>query len=50
MRTIRNSELFGEPALQVIETRDVNNIQARVFDLILPLKLDEEKAAAGGKT
>lgn len=50
MRTIRNSELFGEPALQVIETRNVNNIQARVFDLILPLKLDEEKTAAGGKT
>lgn len=51
MRTIRGTDLFGEPSLQVIETRDVNNVQARVFDLILPLKLDGEKDATDrGKT
>ncbi|HOW62214.1 MAG TPA: PilN domain-containing protein [Candidatus Contendobacter sp.] len=41
MRDLKNSpsHLFGEPALQVIETRSVNNVQARVFDLTIPLKL-----------
>ena len=40
MRNIRGTSLFGEPALQVIETRNVNNsVQARVFDLVVPLKL-----------
>jgi len=41
MRDLKNSpsHLFGEPTLQVIETRSVNNVQARVFDLTIPLKL-----------
>lgn len=50
MRAIRDAKLFGEPALQVIETRNVNSVQARVFDLIVPLKLEgEQQAGAGGK-
>lgn len=50
MRSIRNAALFGEPALQVIETRNVNNVQARVFEMIVPLKLEGSQAGAGGKT
>lgn len=52
MRDIKNAtDLFGEPALQIIETRNVNNVQARVFELIVPLKLgvQEESAGAEGK-
>jgi len=50
MRAIRDAKLFGEPALQVIETRNVNSVQARVFDLIVPLKLEgEQQTGAGGK-
>lgn len=43
MRELKSSptHLFGEPVLQVIETRSVNNVQARVFELIVPLKLGE---------
>lgn len=53
MRDLKASpDLFGEPVLQVIETRTVNNVQARVFELLVPLKLgvEEQKAGAGGKT
>ena len=48
MRSIRDTSLFGEPVLQVIQTKSINNVQARVFELIIPLKLDAEKA--GGET
>jgi type IV pilus assembly protein PilN len=50
MRSIRDANLFGEPALQIIETRNVNNVQARVFEMIVPLKLEANQAGAGGKT
>ena len=52
MRDLKNAaDLFGEPVLQVIETRNVNNVQARVFELIVPLKLgvEDEPAGTGGK-
>ncbi|MDS4030213.1 MAG: PilN domain-containing protein [Candidatus Contendobacter sp.] len=55
MRDLKNSptNLFGEPVLQVIETRSVNHIQARVFELIVPLKLgggvEGGQASAEGK-
>lgn len=43
MRDLRNAQdLFGEPVLQVIETRAINNVQARVFELLVPLKLGGE--------
>ncbi|HPF58040.1 MAG TPA: PilN domain-containing protein [Candidatus Competibacteraceae bacterium] len=48
MRDIKASQLLGEPVLQIIQTRDVNNIQARVFELSIPLKLSADQA--GGKT
>ena len=47
MRSIMASPLFGEPVLQVIQTQDVNNVQARVFELNIPLKLDAGRADAG---
>ena len=50
MRDIRDAKLFGEPVLQVIQNKNLNNVQARVFELVVPLKLDAEKADAGGKT
>ena len=50
MRSIRYSKLFGEPVLQVIETKTINNVQARVFELIIPLKLDRGSAGAEGNT
>lgn len=50
MRAIRSDKLFGEPVLQIIETRNVNNVQARVFELIVPLKLDPEPEPGGSKT
>jgi type IV pilus assembly protein PilN len=50
MRNIRNTNLFGEPGLQLIETRNINNVQARVFDLAVPLKLESNAADVGGKT
>lgn len=55
MRDLKSSptNLFGEPVLQVVETRTVNNVQARVFELIVPLKLgggvEGDQAGAGGK-
>jgi type IV pilus assembly protein PilN len=49
MRAIRDSGLFGEPSLQIIETRGVNNVQARVFELLVPLKLTPVPEAGGGK-
>jgi type IV pilus assembly protein PilN len=52
MRSIRDAKRFGEPVLQIIETKNVNNnVQARVFELIVPLKLgvDQAQAGAGGK-
>lgn len=52
MRDLKSAaNLFGEPGLQIIETRNVNNVQARVFELVVPLKLgveDEPAAGAGG--
>jgi type IV pilus assembly protein PilN len=49
MRDIKAaSQLFGEPVLQIIQTKDVNNIQARVFELSIPLKLNAEQADMGG--
>jgi type IV pilus assembly protein PilN len=49
MRDLKNAaDLFGEPVLQVIETRTVNNVQARVFELVVPLKLGVEAGQAGG--
>lgn len=51
MRSIRDANLFGEPALQVIETKNVSSsVQARVFELIVPLKLEGTQAGSGGKT
>lgn len=51
MRQIRDSKLFGEPVLQIIETRNVNNVQARVFELIVPIRLQAEQAGMEeGKT
>jgi len=50
MRSIRDSKMFGEPVLQVIETKTINNIQARVFELIVPLKLDKGSADTEGNT
>lgn len=50
MRDIKASSLFGEPVLQVIQTKDVNNVQARVFELTIPLKLELNQESAGGKT
>lgn len=50
MRSIRAANLFGEPVLQIIETRNVNNVQTRVFDLIVPLKLEKNPTEGGGKT
>ncbi|MEZ5575208.1 MAG: PilN domain-containing protein [Candidatus Competibacteraceae bacterium] len=47
MRDIRDAKLFGEPVLQVIQNKNLNNVQARVFELVVPLKLDAEKADAG---
>ena len=48
MRKLRDSALFGEPVLQVIETRDINNVPARVFELVVPLRLEVGLADAGG--
>ena len=50
MRDIKTSNLFGEPVLQIIQTRDVNNVQARVFELTIPLKLEADQQGTGGKT
>lgn len=50
MRSIRGANLFGEPVLQIIETRNVNNVQTRVFDLIVPLKLETNPTEEGNKT
>ncbi len=53
MRDLKSAtNLFGEPVLQVIETRNVNSVQARVFELVVPLKLgvEGEQAGSGGKT
>ena len=51
MRSIRDAKRFGEPVLQIIETKNVNNnVQARVFELIVPLKLGADPVGAGGKT
>jgi type IV pilus assembly protein PilN len=52
MRDLKGvANLFGEPVLQVIETRNVNNVQARVFELVVPLRLgvEDEQAKGGGK-
>ena len=52
MRDLRNAkDLFGEPVLQVIETRAINNVQARVFELQVPLKLgvDEQNQDSAPK-
>jgi type IV pilus assembly protein PilN len=48
MRDIKASNLFGEPELRVIETRNLNNVQARVFELVVPLKLTQPAPDAGG--
>ena len=50
MRDLKSSEanLFGEPVLQVIETRSMNNVPARVFELIVPLRLGGEAEQTGG--
>ena len=51
IRSIRDAKRFGEPVLQIIETKNVNNnVQARVFELIVPLKLGADQVGAGGKT
>lgn len=51
MRSIRDSKLFGEPVLQVIETKTINKaVQARVFELIVPIKVDRGLAGAEGNT
>ena len=47
MRDIRDAKLFGEPVLQVIQTKDLNNVQARVFELVVPLKLDAGRRMRG---
>ena len=48
MRDIKASNLFGEPELRVIETRNLNNVQARVFELVVPLKLTQPAPDVGG--
>ncbi len=48
MRDLRSSALFGEPVLQVIETRNINNVPARVFELVVPLRLEAGLTNAGG--
>jgi type IV pilus assembly protein PilN len=48
MRDLRSSPLFGEPVLQVIETRNINNVPARVFELGAPLRLEAGLVDAGG--
>lgn len=48
MRDLRSSALFGEPVLQVIETRNINNVPARVFELVVPLRLEAGLTGAGG--
>lgn len=49
MRDLKSAtNLFGEPVLQIIETRNVNNVQARVFELVVPLKLGVEGEPAAG--
>lgn len=48
MREIKASQLFGEPVLQIIQNKDVNNVQARIFELSVPLKLGGDQAEMGG--
>ena len=49
MRDLKSAaDLFGEPVLQIIETRNVNNVQARVFELVVPLKLGGEEVKPAG--
>ena len=48
MREIKASNLFGEPELRVIQTLNLNNVQARVFELIVPLKLTQPTPDSGG--
>ena len=48
MKSLRGANLFGEPVLQVIETRNVNSVQTRVFELIVPLKLEANQAEGRG--
>jgi type IV pilus assembly protein PilN len=49
MRDLKSAaDLFGEPVLQIIETRNVNNVQARVFELVVPLKLSGEEVGPAG--
>ncbi|MFO1371740.1 MAG: PilN domain-containing protein [Candidatus Competibacteraceae bacterium] len=50
MRSLRDDKLFGEPVLQVVETKSINNVQARVFELAVPLKLSGDQASGEGKT
>ncbi len=50
MREVKTSGLFGEPVLQIIQTKDVNNVQARVFELNIPLKLEADQEGGGRKT
>lgn len=49
MRDVRGDKLFGEPVLQVVETLNINNIQARVFELTIPLKLEQGPESGEGK-
>ena len=48
MRDIKTSDLFGEPVLQVIQNKDVNNVQARVFELTIPLKIETDQGTGQG--
>jgi len=51
MRSIRDAKLSGEPALQVVQTQTINNVQVRTFELLIPLKLEGDAAdTAGGKS
>jgi len=50
MRSLKDAKLFGEPVLQIIENRNINNVQARVFELVVPLRLTGEQEGQGGKT
>lgn len=48
MRELKMSGMFGEPSLNIIQSKDVNKIQARVFEMGIPLKIQAAPANAGG--
>ncbi len=55
MRELRKSVMFGEPVLRLVQTKTINDgkdvpgVQARVFELAVPLKLGGDDVAVGSK-